>query len=220
MKKNLIAILALAFACHHANAQTEKGKQTLGLSASYNYNENSDVNFSQRSAQRTRYDGFSIGPTYGYFIANNWELAINPFYNSVKQSYSDNTQQNNYKQRAYGAAVSINRYFLYQNKFGFKTSGSVGYAHNTNNSHYLYFGNNFSDTNTTGSGNSYEANLLLSLVYFPMPKLGVTLSIAGIDYVHNKTTLSDGTVSKTDVVQTSFTDNNLGLSLFYVFGGK
>ena len=78
MKKILIALGALAFTIQLAQAQTDKGSHTLGVNLSYNHLSGSRGSANHSSIQYNKQENWGIGISYGYFVADNWEVGISP----------------------------------------------------------------------------------------------------------------------------------------------
>lgn len=222
MKRSLILIPAFLSIAQFSKAQTEKGSQTLGISTSFNYYNQSAVgadpyNNNSLSSQSNKYTLFSIGPTYSYFIANNLDLGTTLNY-SINNYYSG-PSYDAYKQdnKNYGGTVFLRKYVLYKNKIGFRAGPYLGYS--TGEQKYIYTGENSID-NTYSTLKTYGGGANLDLVYYPEKHLGIAVSIANVNYEHTKTDSGPRGFANTDQVNFDFINSNLGLSFLYVFGGK
>jgi outer membrane protein assembly factor BamA len=222
MKKNLIAVAALAFTIQFAHAQTEKGNQTLGLNLGYTYSKATEIPVDPASnggisIQSSKTTTFNIGPSYSYFIANNLDLGVSLFYNNSTQATSQISPRATLSNTNYGGSVFLRKYVLYNNKIGFRTGGSVGYSYNRNKTDYQ---GNFSTNNTNYKGNVFTGGLLLDLVYYPTTKLGLAANIANATYSHGRVDNGLLTRGTTNDFNFNFINNGLVLSVFYTFGGK
>jgi hypothetical protein len=221
MNRSVILIPALLFLAQISKAQTEKGTQTLGVNLSYNYSDESGVSINPydntKSSQSYKYTLYSIGPSYSYFIANDLDLgatlnySVNNYYNGP----SDNsyTQDN----KSYGGTVFLRKYVLYKNKIGFRVGPYLGYS--MGDQKYIYSGQN-SISNSDSKLKTYDGGAALDLVYYPTKHLGLSVSLADLDYQHTKANSGAQEFSNTDQVHFDFINNNLAVSLLYVFGGK
>src|ERR1700761_8407616 len=130
MKKLIIIITAILFSYQISKAQTEKGSQTLGISTSLNLHNESDVTMNQAdnttSLSKSKITGFSIGPDYSYFIADKLDLGASLSYSSMNYNNGAN-YPNNYDTKNYSGIIFLRKYFLYQNKLGFRAGPYVGY---------------------------------------------------------------------------------------------
>jgi hypothetical protein len=177
MKKNLIAVAALAFTIQFAHAQTEKGNQTLGLNLGYTYSKATEIPVDPASnggisIQSSKTTTFNIGPSYSYFIANNLDLGVSLFYNNSTQATSQISPRATLSNTNYGGSVFLRKYVLYNNKIGFRTGGSVGYSYNRNKTDYQ---GNFSTNNTNYKGNVFTGGYCLIWFITPPPSWALQL---------------------------------------------
>lgn len=222
MKKHFIALAALVFSFQLAHAQTEKGDQTLGLNLNYYHLSSSLGNANHSFIQHNSQENWGIGPLYGYFVANNWEVGISPGYNRMTTSNIDENGRYRQTQRGYGISAFVNRYFLYDHKFGFRTGGYLGYGHSKSSYVSIYSSESglYSNAPTNDLNDNYTVGANIALVYFPTPQMGLTLTLAGLSYTHNENTSTTSGGGRSDTVNFNATNNNLGVSVFFVFGGK
>jgi len=222
MKRSLILIPAFLFLIQTSKAQTEKGSQTLGVNLGFQYSNQSGVNIStpdnSLTAQSNKYTSFSIGPSYSYFIADNLDLGATLNYSLNNYNYGPDsyyiTKQDN---KNYGGTVFLRKYVLYKNKIGFRVGPYLGYS--IDDQKYIYSAQ-FNTNNTDSKSNSYQGGANLDLVYYPTKHLGVSISLANLSYEHTKTNNGAQGFANTDEVNFAFVNNNLAVSLLYVFGGK
>ena len=228
MKKVLILATVFLFAFLASKAQTEKGTQTLGLNMGFSY-ENSN-NFTiypastATSTLNTKTGQYNIGPTYSYFIADKIEIGGELSYSASKLTYvaeSYATTNDNYPTKEIGNTFSgelfIRKYFMYKNTIGLRTEGYLGYSHGNETNTYTptYAAYNYESKTTYYSGG---ANL--DLVYYPSKKIGVSATIANLEYYHYNANNTTQGHDNGDNVTFSFINNALSFSVFYVFGNK
>src|SRR3954463_16713442 len=134
MYKKLLLVFVSIIAIQTANAQTEKGSQSLGLQfgigtqssdlRSFNNSTNTyDPNVHGKSTF------YSIVPTYSYFIADNLDLGLSIGYSRSTQKFT--TDQTYYlqelKDKSFITSVYLRKYFLYENKIGIRTGPRFTY---------------------------------------------------------------------------------------------
>jgi hypothetical protein len=221
MKRPLILIPAFVFLVQISKAQTEKGSQTLGVNLGFEYYTQTGVSVNPADnslmSQTNKYTSFSVGPAYSYFIADNLDLGAMLNYTFANNSYGPNSYTTEYNTKNYGGTVFLRKYFLYKNKFGFRVGPYFGYSINDQKTVYDA---QYNIQNTDSKSNTYAGGATIDLVYYPTKHLGVSVSLANLNYEHTKTNNGPQGFSNTDQVNFNFIDNNLSLSLLYVFGGK
>jgi hypothetical protein len=223
MKKILVLITAFLCSYQISKAQTGKGTQNLGLSLGYSHNDNMynlapSANY-YGSSQRTKISNFNIGPNYSYFIADRSEIGGSLYFNTSTtiNIFSTITNYNFTRQvsNIYGAFLYFRRYFMYENKIGFRTGPFAGYSRGpgklSSNPTGTYDGNNTS--------NDYNAGGNLDLVYYPSNKLGISATFISLQYSKD-VTRSGSTYTRNENFGINFIDSGLTLTAFYVFGGK
>ena len=229
MKKILILVAAFLCAYQFSSAQTEKGNQTLGVNLGFGYNKYSFFNTSDQSSTNTssKVTTFNIGPSYSYFIADKLDLGASLSYQALTNNINNdaggapytngpNKQTNN----NFEGTIYLRKYFLYANKIGVRTGPYVGYSRNDQKSAWA-------DPNTGNNSNSvtngYEAGAKLDLVYYPSTHLGVTATLANLEYQHYTVKNDYATNSEKqngNSVNLSLINNGLTVGVFYVFGNK
>jgi len=221
MKKFFFLIASILFLVQISKAQTEKGNQTLGLNLGYTYSK--DDNFAinpydnSSSTQNTKYTQFSIGPTYSYFIADKLDIGASLSYSSNLINYSG-TDPNPLKDftKMYGASLFARKYFMYKDKIGFRAGPYVAYYKQNQQTNYSSANSVY---NLNSNSNLYSAGANLELVYYPAKHLGVSASIANLNYEHITTDNGSQGHSKQDNIDFSFVNQGLYLSVYYTFGG-
>jgi len=224
MNKSFIFIAALLFIFQVSRAQTEKGAQTLGADIQILSSTNTTVSTSpgvlSSYTTTTKNTNFNLGPNYSYFIANQLDIAASLNYASAVNNNTDNLNSfNPSKQHStgYGAKLSLRKYFMYTDKFGIRTGPFIDYS--KTNETDTYSGASAID-NSTNKTDNFNAGVNLAVVYYPSKRLGVSASLASLNYNHYKTDSGNQGHSSGDDVNFNFINDGLSLSIFYVFGKK
>ncbi|MGE6220560.1 outer membrane beta-barrel protein [Nubsella zeaxanthinifaciens] len=177
MKKLLLSLVAVAAITFGANAQTEKGKIILGGNVGFNSTKvdgaaKADVNF-------------SVVPSVGFFVGNNFAVGTGVGYNYNK-SVSTRNQNEAFEVAPFG------RYYVnLTDQFKFFGQLSVPLAFGT-----------VKDVNTTGdtgaklgTTTSIGVNVAPGFAFFPNKKVGIEFSVNGLGY-ENFTTKAENTGAK------------------------
>ena len=219
MKKLFVFIIASLFFYQISNAQTEKGSQTLGINLSGWYSsQNGDIidtydNSSSSAASTTK--TFGIGPAYSYFIADKMDISASLDYSYFKTTNGGIYNPQVSEGKMYTGTLALRKYFLYQNKIGFRVGPYLSY--NNNNNKNIYDAEN-SAANYNSSTDNYVAGFALDLIYYPAKHLGISASLLNAEYDHfNTNNGSEGHYSG-NYESLSFINSGLSLSIFYVFG--
>lgn len=219
MKRSLILIPVFLFLVQISKAQTEKGSQTLGVNLNFSYYDQSGVNVNpydnSLAEQSNKFTMFSVGPAYSYFIADNLDLGATLNYSLTNNKNAPNSLEQDNKN--YGGTLFLRKYVLYKNKIGFRIGPYLGYS--IGDQKFIYTGPN-SIYNSDAKSHTYEGGADLDLVYYPTKHLGVSISLANLDYQHTRTNSGAQGFSNEDGMNFDFVNNNLAVSLLYVFGGK
>jgi hypothetical protein len=169
--KKLLLIAAVSVLGFTANAQTEKGKVVLGGSLFYTSQESND-GYSKSST-------LSIIPNAGYFISDNLAIGAGLGYSFVKYNQD---LGNNFFSNMREKNVIIKPFARYYKGVNsqFKFFGNLAVPITFGNvKNYQNFGDSYLLKHTT---NSWGVMLSPGFSYFPMPKLGIEFSVAGITY--------------------------------------
>lgn len=179
MKKLLLSVVAVAGLVYGANAQTEKGKVILGGNVGFNSTKVEGAAKSDVS--------FSVVPSVGYFVDNNFAIGTGVGYNYNKQ-VSENTLNQAFVVAPFG------RYYVgLSEQFKFFGQLSVPMA----------FGNNkiVNDNGDTGakvaSTTSIGVNIAPGFAFFPTKRIGIEVSVNGLGYnnLNVKNEITGGEVS-------------------------
>jgi hypothetical protein len=216
MYKKLLLVFVSIIAINAAQAQTEKGNQSLGLNfglSTNNFNTrtlNSNTN-SYDPQVTVKQKNYSISPSYSYFIADKLDvgLAVGYSYSSYKYENSAISPQDQIVKSFY-SSINLRKYFLYDNKIGIRTGPYFSYQRYTQS----YTVNN-SQLNSNTDGNTYTGGIGLDFVYYPVKKIGLAATMGNLSYSHQTTNgNTDGTSNNFNL---GFA-NSLLLSINYVFG--
>jgi hypothetical protein len=219
MKKLFVLIGASLFFYQISNAQTEKGSQTLGINLNGFYqSQNGNVintydNSSSSEASTTK--SFGIGPAYGYFIADKLDLSASLDYGYTKTTSAGIYNAPLSEQKNYTGTLALRKYFLYQNKIGFRAGPYLSYNNNDNKTTY-----NADNSNNDYNSNTknYVAGFNLDLVYYPSKHVGISATLLNAEYDHFKTNNGSQGQYSGNYEGLSFINNGLTFSVFYVFG--
>ncbi|OOQ62067.1 hypothetical protein BC343_03180 [Mucilaginibacter pedocola] len=211
---------ALLIATQFAKAQTEKGNQTLGLNFQFQRSTNTssyiDPVSNAFSVQDQKFTNFYIGPIYSYFIADNLDLGASAQYGSTRSTIGALAGEQKQVNEGFSGTVFLRKYFMYQNKFGLRAGPYAFYGHSK--SDFTQSNNSVYDQKTTG--NSYGGGINAELLFYPSKQLGVSLSLANLNYTHSDSKNNNGATGKSsgDSFNASFINSGLGLSVFYTIG--
>jgi hypothetical protein len=217
MYKNLLLVFVSIIAINAAQAQTEKGNQSLGLNfglSTNNFNTRTlNYNTNNYDPQVTgKQKNYSISPSYSYFIADKLDvgLAIGYSYSSYKYENSTISPQDQIG-KSFFTSINLRKYFLYDNKIGIRTGPYFSYQRD--NQSYASTSNSQFNSNT--NSDNYQGGIRLDFVYYPLKKLGLAATMGNLSYSHqNSSGNTDGSYNNFNL---SFT-NSLSLSVNYVFG--
>ncbi|MCX2476718.1 outer membrane beta-barrel protein [Pedobacter sp. MC2016-05] len=179
MKKLLLSVVAVAGLVYGANAQTEKGKVILGGNVGFNSTKVEGAAKSDVS--------FSVVPSVGYFVDNNFAIGTGVGYNYNKQVSENSLNQ------AFVVAPFGRYYVGLSEQFKFFGQLSVPMA----------FGNNkiVNDNGDTGarvaSTTSIGVNIAPGFAFFPTKRIGIEVSVNGLGYnnLNVKNEITGGEVS-------------------------
>lgn len=177
MKKLLLSLVAVAAITFGANAQTEKGKIILGGNVGFNSTKvdgaaKADVNF-------------SVVPSVGFFVGNNFAIGTGVGYDYNKSVSSRNQNE------AFEVAPFGRYYVNLTDQFKFFGQLSVPLAFGT-----VKDVNANGDTGAKlGTTTSIGVNVAPGLAFFPNKKVGIEFSVNGLGY-ENFTTKAEVTGAK------------------------
>lgn len=178
----LTAVTALSLA---ANAQTEKGKFVVGGQVAF---ESTKVKDTDNKAT-----GFSINPTVGYFVADNWAVGTGIGYGWGKAEFANAPTV---KTDAFKVAPFVRNY-VGEGQFKFFSQLSVPMA----------WGKTTTET-ALGDVKAKTQNIGVEIApgfaFFPTNKIGIELKVRGLYFESDKNKATDVTVNKFGLDANSF----------------
>lgn len=170
----LTAVTALSLA---ANAQTEKGKFIVGGQVGFETSKTKDID--------NKATGFSINPTVGYFVADNWAVGTGIGYEWSKK---ENGATSTFKTDAFKVAPFVRNY-VGEGQFKFFSQLSVPMAWGKKTSE-LAIGDEKVKTQTIG------VEIAPGFAFFPTNKIGIELKVRGLYYENDKNKTADVSTNK------------------------
>ncbi len=170
MKKILLTLTVIAGLTVTANAQTEKGKIMVGGLIEFQNSKIKDLDY--------KVNRFSINPTAGYFISDNWALGTSIGYTWDK---SDNGQNYGSEKDEFQVAPFVRKYTVNGPvRFFAQLSIPMAWGTETTKSNNVEVKNKIEN---------YGIELAPGIAYFPTSKIGVELKVRGLYYKYrnNKT---------------------------------
>lgn len=214
--KKLICSLGLAFGIGSvAMAQTQSGKIFIGANLGWNNNENI-YNYTNNTGQvglRTNENSsFSIQPMIGAFVANNIALGIFVTYgnNRNKTTFPIGDYNENIKNDFLTVGPFIRKFFPLNDKFAIYGQGNLGYRRSSYNTNQESEGMTY---NLHNKYNGIMAALKPGIVFFASKKVGVDLSVHGLQYSYSKLKNSRQSISNLDA-NFDLPSLNIGLNLY------
>jgi hypothetical protein len=202
MKKLLLSLIAVSALAFSTQAQTEKGNFMIGGNVQVSSDKQDDADKSNTN--------FTINPSVGYFIGNNFAIGTGIGYQFSKTH--QNTANggviatNTLKNEAFIVSPFARYYKGINEQFKFFGQLSVPMAFG-NTKVGDADGNNYVKT---GKYNSVGVALSPGVAFFPGKKFGIEFSVQGISY--NTTNLKDG--DGNDIVGGGNKNFNLGANFF------
>lgn len=219
MKKNLLLIALLGGTATAAHAQTAipAGTVSLGGNVGYYRHTNSLQNVGAGQTSEAVSSQFQIAPSVGYFVANNLAVGLSLGYTATKNTYtsafstalSDLPSSVTFRSGAY-----VQYYKMLTDQFGLVGTLGAGYQYNRITDIYGPAGN-MSSAETKQKG--YYASLTPGIVYFPIPKLGISATVGSLFYSRLKETPTASEPVTTDF-GASFGVSQLQFGGTYYFG--
>ncbi|MCW8311702.1 outer membrane beta-barrel protein [Sphingobacterium thalpophilum] len=172
MKKVLLTLTAVAGLTIAANAQTEKGKIMVGGQVGFETSKVKDTDYKNNS--------FSINPTVGYFVSDNWAVGTGIGYNWSK---NESDKENSVKVDAFQVAPFVRKYSANGPlRFFAQLSVPMSWGKNTVEK---------ANVESESKFENYGVELAPGLAYFPTNKIGIELKVRGLYYNYNKNKTAD-----------------------------
>jgi hypothetical protein len=193
MKSKFLLIVVICAIALGAKAQTEKGQNMVGLSASYEKSSSNDMK------TWTTNRAFSARASYGHFFLKNLAVGITAGYNDGKSEIPSPDLYELVGPTSYryvqgmGLTRTFNHYFAlgpyirhYVNlsekfKFYSELTASFGFGKQSND---YYFGG---VTSYSGNYRNYNAALNTGAVFFPTKRIGIELGLNVLSYTKSTT---------------------------------
>lgn len=187
--QRILLVAAFSAACAAAHAQNAISAGTVALGGSIGYSRSSDEE-SQKSGStnytaQTKSSRFSFAPSVGYFVADNLAVGLSASYSANGKDYTTytptpatvRTELDPTTRLRVGPFVQY--YKMVSDQFGLVGTLGGGYQ---NYRDQFYSGNGNSAVVATQKGSGYYVALTPAVIFFPIPKLGLSASIGSIGY--------------------------------------
>jgi hypothetical protein len=219
MKKLLVVFLFLV-AARAGFAQSSVIKAgTVSLGGRISYTHERRENHFSTSAPQTLDEGrnsFYVAPSLGYAVADNLIVGLSLSYISDKWlSYSPSNQptSTNHNQ-SLSVGPFATYYRMLSEKFGLAGTLGAGYTRYWSKTYDINSPNAYG----ANKGNGLYANLIPSLVFFPIPKLALSASLGGLDYSQGSSETDNYIGSGTSTGSASIFRADFGLNYFALGG--
>ena len=219
MKKRFLMLVLLGGAATAVHAQTAIPAGTVSLGGNVGYYRHTVS--SQVPGANLHYESvssqFQLAPSVGYFVAENLAVGLNLGYTATKNKYtstfssspSDLAPNVTFRSGAY-----VQYYKMLTDQFGLVGTLGGGYQYNRTTNVFGPAGN-MSTNETKQKG--YYASLTPGIVYFPVPKLGISATLGSLAFSRLKETPNASEPVTTDF-GASFGLNQLQFGGTYYFG--
>ncbi|MCI1188418.1 hypothetical protein MON38_13390 [Hymenobacter sp. DH14] len=230
MKKTFLSLF-LAAGVQLAQAQSiPAGTVSLGGSVGYSRStsNNSGTSNGTTYTNETTTSQFSLAPSVGYFVADNLAIGLTFSYQAFSKPYITYTPAPSVVRAQLDPTTTLRLgaygqyYKMLTEQFGFLGTLGGGYQSMRD---YAYTGNSSSALISEFKASGYYAELTPGIVFFPIPKLGLTASIGSLafnhlnyDYPTNSGTAPSGYESKSSTFGASFGLSQLQFGGTYYFG--
>lgn len=180
------ALLAASTQVGHAQS-IAAGTVSLGGGIGYS----STTNKSGYTANNVTYSNestgsqFSFSPSVGYFVVDNLEVGLYTGYSAFRRPYNKSSPAQTFVRAeldpttTLGVGIFARYYKMFTEQFGVTGTLNGGYQSQKS---YEYGGNSNSGTILEFKGSGYNVALTPAVVFFPIPKLGLSASIGSLGY--------------------------------------
>ena len=224
MKQFFLTAL-LATASLAANAQSiAAGTIALGGGVGYSSfttKDGGNIGITATTAE-TKQSRFTLTPSVGYFVADNLAVGLNLGYTASR--YTVNFTPARAVVRADldpSTELSIGLYAQYYKMLTeqFGVLGTLGGGYQ-NTRDYKYADNSSSSLVAETKGSGYYAGLIPGVIFFPIPKLGISASVGSLRYSHISRDFPTNNGTKPDNYESTASTLGLGFGLDQLqFGG-
>lgn len=200
MKNNLLLLALLAGTATAAHAQTAipAGTVSLGGNVGYYRHTNSLQNVGSGQTSESVSSRFQMAPSIGYFVADNLAVGLSLGCSATKNTYASpfsNHLSDLAPSTAFRSGAYVQYYKMLTDQFGLVGTFGAGYQYNRTTNIYGPAGN-MSAAETKQKG--YYASLTPGIVYFPIPKLGISATVGSLAYSRLKEAPTSGEPVTTD----------------------
>ncbi len=176
MKKLFLTLTAVTALTLASQAQTEKGKFLLGGQVGFETSKVKDTDVKQNA--------FSINPTAGYFVSDNWAVGTGVGYSWSKNERPTATT----KENAFQVAPFVRNY-IGEGQFKFFSQLSVPMQWGKNTAEVV-------GVETEEKFARYGVELAPGFAFFPTSKVGIELKVRGLYFDSEKNKTTDVTTNK------------------------
>jgi len=198
-----------------AMAQTQAGNFFMGADIGWLNDENTYIetnNFGEEGYRIFKRNELRMQPMIGTFITNNVALGIYLDYQYGKVNDTYSFERNNIKTRnnRFSVGPFVRKFFPLNERFALYGHGNIGYGHS---SIRTVQENQNQSVTSHEKYNSFIATLKPGIVFFASKKIGVDLSVRGLQYSFSK--LKDSSESNNSLNAGFDLPNlNLGLNVY------
>ncbi len=180
---------------------------TVSLGGSIGYNRQTD---NQGGGADVTRSNFRIAPVVGYFFADNLAIGLNLGYMADRTTFSQSPAGNLDAATSFRVGPYVQYYKMLSEQFGVLGTLGAGYSRS--------FAPRFTGPNITveEKASGVYANLTPGIIFFPVPKFGISASIGFLGY--DRTTLEGSPERKFSSFGAEFGLNQLNFGGTYFFG--
>lgn len=176
MKKLFLTLTAVAALTLASNAQTEQGKFLVGGQVGFNSSKIKDTDI--------KATGFSINPTVGYFVSDNWAVGTSVGYGWNK---AETTKDASITTDAFQAAPFVRNY-VGNGQFRFFSQLSVPMSWGKETA-------KLAAVETETKVNKYGVEIAPGFAFFPTSNIGIELKVRGLYYESRQDKAGDAKVT-------------------------
>ncbi|MBH8560218.1 hypothetical protein [Hymenobacter negativus] len=231
MRNTVLLLAALGSTLSAAQAQSTIGKGTGLLTGSVGYhtqteNVSSTTGNGSAFSSTSRFGTFMLDLSVGGFVADNLALGLQLNHTVTGGSYTSSNNNSSSPSIPTASTLRVGPmaqyYKMLSEQFGLTTMLGAGYESDNNVSQSLYYNNygNPSIYYSTRKLTGFYAALTPGIIFFPVPKLGLTASIGSLSYSRLKVK-NDNNIDQTlNSLDAGFGLSQLQFGAGYYFGRK
>ena len=196
-------------------AQTQAGNIFMNASLGWNNDESTSNGTNSAgvvTSNSQKSSSFNIQPMVGIFVTDNLALGLFASYEQARTEsiYPDVSNNSSNKMNAYTVGPFVRKFFPLNEKFAIYGQGNLGYSHSFTRFEPEIVGTVFS---TNSKYNSFSAALKPGIVFFATSKIGVDLSVQGLQYSIGKEKNSSRSISNFNA-DFYFPNLNIGVNIY------